>query len=496
MRRLGLSCSNGDFASTRARSTHLSTTIRGFATRAGTLVSRLSTGTNRGGTRVLRKRLTVLTSPFVVKRVGSTVSNNMVTRRTISGIYGVFRVVFSSTRSRLAHRETASIDSVGAKLLGVLLNIRRVSVTGIRGNDVLITYSFAPDVASGVGPGGIRNIVNRVNKMASRDTVVTQTLNVPYVLNIGSTTDVVGSNSRLITSTIGNRVVVSPSTSRGTRCSLLGRRRRGRELVLGRCVGGPAMAGDNLGGTICTGVTGTRSIRNTIIGNTRKVNLFEARFLCVSEGRTPNRSRRFRTCDSITGTVNNERMVVHALSMNKSGRVSCLRVRGRRGPFVKLHTVECYLGGARLFGIRLHTLLHTTYCNGVGVVLPLIYARSRIVGTGSLLRRYGTRLSTRNGRCGGSVGLNVVIRAPTTILITRELTTISSFFDVNAGSLANCAVTTSENGGRISCLCGSGSPTILGTVRVAIGDTGETGVPIKVYNRTTTSPGVVPHLVS
>lgn len=489
----GLSCSSMGFASSSRRGGHLRSTITSFSSRAGSLITRLGGGTKGGRTRVLRKRLIVLRSPFVLTRVRRTVSGNSITRTTISDVYAVFVGVFSNISSRLAHRHTSSMGSVESDLLHVLLNMGDISVSSMPGNSILVTGSFAPSVASRVGERGISTVVARINNIADRDTVLTHTVNVPTILSIIGTIRGVSSNSVVVTSNFGKGMFASPARRRLRRCESGRTTCLGRGRDLGRCFSGRAIAGSNMGGRICNGVNGTRSTRGMLRGNNRNVNLFEARFLFVSETSLPARRRRCRTCSAITGVASNGRIVVHALSVNKSGTVSCLGVRGRSGPFLKRHTVECYLSGPGVFGVRLHTVLHTTIFKGVGIVLPLMAALSRIHETGTLVRRYGSRLGGRNLGF-TSVPINIVVRAPSTTVVSSLLTGRISFFSVNAGSLANCAVTISEKGTTISGLCSPVRPTILHLVRAAVGGTGGTNVPIKVYKRTTTSAHLVPLL--
>lgn len=192
--------------------------------------------------------------------------------------------------------------------------------------------------------------------------------------------------------------------------------------------------------------------------------LCHARFLCVSSSSFPARSRRFSTCGTILRNVRNGPIIIHAVSVNKSGRLPCLRLPGRVGPFLNCHTVHVYLTRPRVFHARLHTLLHTSICNGLHVVFPVVTALGRFETTGTVLRRRGTGLLTSNMRITSSVRMNVVVRVPTTTMLTRRFTGRMSFFDVKAGSLVRCAVTTSHVGRRISCLCRPCGPTVLALV--------------------------------
>lgn len=496
VRRRSLRCAPQAMASARTRSRHFGTTMSTFYCGARGRTRGLHDSTNRGRTRVLTNRVRVVGSPCLDNRVRGLVTSNRYTRSTLRRVYSVFVTVFSTTSSRLAGRHTTSIESVGDNILNVLLKMGRVGMDSTPGNAILITERLAPSIATNVMGRGVTNVVARANKAASRSTVLTETLRVPTMLDIRNITSDLGGNSAIMISNDRNTMVIGPSSGAITRCS------GGHSTFLtrhGRLRGCEKQRAGSTDKRICRlfyGVKGPRSTIGTISTSNRNIKLFEARFLFVSEASVPARSRRFRTCGGTTLVLGNGSLVVEALSVNNSGSVPCLKLRGRRGPFVKFHTVECYLGGHRLFGSRVGTVLHTDTFNSVGVVFPLVAAVSRLHRNGGLITRYGTSLHGVNVGFGRGVRINIVIRATSTTIVTSVLTGRTSFFDVNAGSLANCAVTYSENGGSISCLCSPLRPDILEVVGHAVRYNIRGNVSIKVYNRTTTGGLVVPLLVS
>lgn len=309
---------------------HTGTSTRLRAVGAGT-----NRAFNRRGRTVFRKRVVLLRSRRLRRRVVTLVGSGRVatsttTRRIVRNRTSTLRRL----SSRCLGRHTTSMHSVNGHLLHGVLNLGVVSLDTVRSRIVLITTSLAPSRATRLGLGGILNFVASTNNHASRASVVTHSLRLPTVINANDIASRIGGSSCLVLSTMGGRICIGPAgrivsgvhtirrriTSRGTRLTGLGSL--------------PTVALSNRRMRIYTGVNAIHSIRNTRHGNTRNINLCHARFLFVSHSTLPARRRRFTTCGTITRTYNSRTIVIHAVSVNNSGRLPCVGFPGRRGPFL------------------------------------------------------------------------------------------------------------------------------------------------------------------
>lgn len=426
---------------------------------------------NRTGTVVFRVRRVVLSSLSCLRSVRKVVhARDIGTRCTISAATSGFTRVFTSVSSTCVRKHTTSIGSISRHILSVLYKIDGKAHRVARPY-VITTSSLTPDRAMRLSGRGILKFTAVCNSSGSRATVLTEAVGVPTMVKVKRTLGPGCSKRVTVVSKFAKAVCISPSRRAltGVRRGHTGSLRRGR--LLGRLGKGRGIAGDKRGVGICTGVNGMSSLNTMLGGSTNKMNLFEDRFLCLRGDACPARRRRFTTCGRIMRDVTKGGIVVHALSVKTSGRISCFGLTGRRGPTLKCETVHVYLAEPRVFGARLHTLCHTSMCKGLSVVFPVVVSMGRIHGVGRVVRRIGTRLERRKLPFGRSMRLNVVVRAPTSIVVDHRLTGRISFFDIKAGSLARCALTVSHRGLTLSRFCSPRRPTMLTVVGVTTSGT-------------------------
>lgn len=366
--------------------------------------------------------------------------------------------------SPILSKQTTSIQSIKRQILTQLINSSR-STALPRRPIVLVTSSLAPSSATNLSPRGVLNFYATTKKTASRATVVTQSLGVPTITKTNPRLLSLSTNSVTVLSNSRNALCPHPARTslRGTHRT---RTRHTRlHSIRRRAHFRPTLAASNRHVRIITGVNDPSRTTRTIRTKNRKINLLEARFLFLGHDTPPARRRRCRTLQRVARTLGNLPLVIHALSVKNSGRIPCLGRPTRRGPFLNVHKIQLYLRHASLFRARLQTVLQTTRNNCVQIVFPVVTALRSVHTTGAILRSIQTTIGNPPMR------INVVIRIPDTILVTTRFTRRISFFSINAGSLARCLLTVSQNRPALTGRTSTLRPTILQTVRRAIRNT-------------------------
>jgi phosphotransferase system enzyme I (PtsI) len=393
--------------------------------------------------------------PQIESAVESAIEEGMMAEQAVADAFESHIEQFERMEGRMAERAD-DLRDVRDRLLRILLNVERVSLSDLPEGTVVLAERLTPSDTAKLDPDRIAGFATIAGGRTSHAAIFARSLAVPAVVGVGKPLEDIEDGTDVVIDGDNGRVITNPSEETKSR------------------------AGETFDADIIDALVSTHDGRDievaANVGTDAEISpaaarLFRTEFLFLDRESPPAEEEQFETYRNALEAFPDGRVIFRTLDIGGDKQIPYLELPDVANPFLGDRGIRRSLDAdTTLFETQLRALLRAAGTDSGGeaaIMLPMVATLEEVLAARDVIASVTADLEA-DGHTPGEPEVGVMIETPAAALHADVLAEHVDFFSIGTNDLTQYVMAAERGNDRVKTLGDHRQPAVLRAIRRAV----------------------------
>lgn len=372
--------------------------------------------------------------------------------------------MFEQIDDEYLRARSADIRDLENAVLNVLLNVKDEG----QGTEpsILVAEDLAPSETVKLDKSLILGIVTRAGSATSHTAILARSMNIPTLMQCGDVSEDWDGKKAIID---GYNSCIYIDPDEGT-LKLMSERQKLDEKAkeeLNRLKGQPSVTKDGRGVRVYANIGGPEDLDAVNENDAEGVGLFRSEFVYLHSSNAPTEEEQFQAYKQAVETLAPRQVIIRTCDIGADKQVNYMNLDHEDNPALGFRAIRICLTRKDFFKTQLRALLRASAYGNLGVMFPMIIAKSELVQAKEIMEECRKELQEENIPV-GRIEIGIMIETPASVLIADDLAEECDFFSIGTNDLIQYTEAIDRQNDKLDAFLDTHHPAILREIQMTI----------------------------
>lgn len=399
--------------------------------------------------------------PQIESAVESAIEEGMMAEQAVADAFESHIEQFERMEGRMAERAD-DLRDVRDRLLRILLNVERVSLSDLPEGTVVLAERLTPSDTAKLDPDRIAGFATIAGGRTSHAAIFARSLAVPAVVGVGKPLEDIEDGTDVVIDGDNGRVITNPSEETKSRAG---------ETFDADIIDALVSTHDGRDIEVAANVGTDAEISPAAARGADGIGLFRTEFLFLDRESPPAEEEQFETYRNALEAFPDGRVIFRTLDIGGDKQIPYLELPDGENPFLGERGIRRSLGeDTTLFETQLRALLRAAGTNSSGeaaIMLPMVATLDEVLTAQDEIASVKADLEA-SGHSPDKPEVGVMIETPAAALNADVLAEHVDFFSIGTNDLTQYVMAAERGNDRVKTLGDYRQPAVLRAIRHAV----------------------------
>ncbi len=404
-------------------------------------------------------------------------------KKTVSQI----RTIFQNMSNPYLQERAADVVQLSERIMLNLVGAETVNIGEIDKKVVLVAPDLSPAETSQINLDRIKGIITARGGKTSHTGIIARSLEIPAVLGIGDTQNILTNDDIIVVDGSSGRVIVHPTEQ--TLVEFEERQQRFEEYRsnITRDSRHPAVTKDGRQVNVMGNIEQPEEVTAVIRYGGEGIGLYRTEFQYLNQEDLPTEGELFSKYKDVIEAVAPKPVMIRTLDINGDKALSGSEYNGSN-PAMGLRGIRYCLHDPDVFLTQLRAILRAAVFGNVRVMFPMVSTPQEVTQAKELLRKAAESLHAEGTPFSDDIEIGILIEVPSAVIMADVIADEVDFFSIGTNDLIQYSLAIDRGNRQVAHLFHPFQPAIIRLLKSTVASAQEKGIKVFMCGEMASDP--------
>ena len=404
--------------------------------------------------------------------------------------------LFLSIDNEAVAQRVTDIEDMRERLTAILLGVKRVDLTQLPANTIIIADEIHPSMTANMDTEHIAGIVSEKGGDTSHASILARALEIPAVLSVKGICSQVEDGQDIIVDGAYGEVFTSPSTIT-TRIYTKKKKLYDESVIeLKKYINKQTVTKDGRRVMLAANIGNALEAAKAVNDGAEGVGLFRTEFLFMNGSKLPTEEEQFTEYKKAAVLLDGRELTIRTLDIGGDKDIPYMGLSKETNPFLGYRAIRFCLDRVDVFTTQLRAIMRASAYGNIRIMIPMITSASEIAAVKSIIAGICKDLDKKDIKYDPDIRLGIMVETPAAAIMADVLAKEVDFFSIGTNDLTQYMLAVDRGNENVSYLYSALNPAVLRSIKRIIECAHSAGIEVGMCGEAAADERMLPLLLA
>lgn len=404
--------------------------------------------------------------------------------------------LFLSIDNEAVAQRVTDIEDMRERLTAILLGVKRVDLTQLPANTIIIADEIHPSMTANMDTEHIAGIVSEKGGDTSHASILARALEIPAVLSVKGICSQVEDGQDIIVDGAYGEVFTSPSTIT-TRIYTKKKKLYDESVIeLKKYINKQTVTKDGRRVMLAANIGNALEAAKAVNDGAEGVGLFRTEFLFMNGSKLPTEEEQFTEYKKAAVLLDGRELTIRTLDIGGDKDIPYMGLSKETNPFLGYRAIRFCLDRVDVFTTQLRAIMRASAYGNIRIMIPMITSASEIAAVKSIIVGICKDLDKKDIKYDPDIRLGIMVETPAAAIMADVLAKEVDFFSIGTNDLTQYMLAVDRGNENVSYLYSALNPAVLRSIKRIIECAHSAGIEVGMCGEAAADERMLPLLLA
>ena len=404
--------------------------------------------------------------------------------------------LFLSIDNEAVAQRVTDIEDMRERLTAILLGVKRVDLTQLPANTIIIADEIHPSMTANMDTEHIAGIVSEKGGDTSHASILARALEIPAVLSVKGICSQVEDGQDIMVDGAYGEVFTSPSTIT-TRIYTKKKKLYDESVIeLKKYINKQTVTKDGRRVMLAANIGNALEAAKAVNDGAEGVGLFRTEFLFMNGSKLPTEEEQFTEYKKAAVLLDGRELTIRTLDIGGDKDIPYMGLSKETNPFLGYRAIRFCLDRVDVFTTQLRAIMRASAYGNIRIMIPMITSASEISAVKSIIAGICKDLDKKDIKYDPDIRLGIMVETPAAAIMADVLAKEVDFFSIGTNDLTQYMLAVDRGNENVSYLYSALNPAVLRSIKRIIECAHSAGIEVGMCGEAAADERMLPLLLA